>query len=245
MTALVRQIAGLDEISGRYDAILCDIWGVLHNGMASFPDASGCLASFRRRGGVVVLITNAPRPAAVVRRQLVKLGVFAHAFDAIATSGDVTVQLIVERIDNPVLHIGPARDLSLFSAVEEAAGRRPPLVPLEDARYALCTGLRDELEGDAERLRDRTLRSCDSLNDLAMRQSGRCHSSRRRPYLLRGRIGSQIRGTRRLGHLRRQALSPGLPTSNGACRLGSRLPDRQATGVSHRGWNEDRHHRGG
>ncbi len=144
MTVLVPQIAALNEISDRYDAILCDIWGVLHDGVTSFVEASRCLASFRRRGGVVVLITNAPRPSTVVRHQLLRLGVSADAFDAIATSGDATVQLIEERIDLPVLHIGPARDLGLFSAVEEAAGRRPALVPLEDACYALCTGLRDD-----------------------------------------------------------------------------------------------------
>ncbi len=36
---IVRQISGLGEISDRYDAILCDIWGVLHNGVASFAPA--------------------------------------------------------------------------------------------------------------------------------------------------------------------------------------------------------------
>ena len=151
MTALVRQIAALGEISRRYDAILCDIWGVLHNGVTSFPEASDCLASFRLRGGVVVLLTNAPRPSAMIARQLLKLGVRPDAFDAIVTSGDVTVQLIKERIDDPVLHIGPERDLGLFDAVEKVAGRRPARVSHQDARYVLCTGLRDD---EKERPRD-------------------------------------------------------------------------------------------
>jgi HAD superfamily hydrolase (TIGR01459 family) len=144
MTRLAPQIATLGEISDRYDAILCDIWGVLHNGLTSFAEASRCLASFRHRGGVVVLLTNAPRPSAIIARQLLKLGVLPDAFDAVVTSGDVTIRLIEERIHDPVLHIGPARDLGLFQAIEEATGRRPALVPLEDARYALCTGLRDD-----------------------------------------------------------------------------------------------------
>jgi HAD superfamily hydrolase (TIGR01459 family) len=144
MTMFAPQIARLGEISGHYDAILCDIWGVLHNGVASFDEATRSLASFRRRGAAVVLITNAPRPSAVIRRQLLKLGVFPDAFDAVVTSGDVTIQLIEERIDDPLLHVGPARDLSLFKAAEEATGRRPALVPLEEARYAVCTGLRDD-----------------------------------------------------------------------------------------------------
>ena len=111
---------------------------------SAFAAASKALASFRSRGGAVVLITNAPRPSAPIRRQLLKLGVMPEAFDAIATSGDVTIELIVERIVDPVLHIGPPRDLSLFEAAAEAAGRQPSLVALEDARYAMCTGLRDD-----------------------------------------------------------------------------------------------------
>jgi HAD superfamily hydrolase (TIGR01459 family) len=140
----VTQITSFREISDRYDAILCDIWGVLHNGVTSFADASNCLASFRSRGGIVVLLTNAPRPSAIIGRQLLKLGVLRDAFDSIVTSGDVTAQLIADRIDDPVLHIGPSRDLSLFEAVEKAAGRRPTLVQLENASYAVCTGLRDD-----------------------------------------------------------------------------------------------------
>jgi HAD superfamily hydrolase (TIGR01459 family) len=137
----VRQISGLSEISGRYDAVLCDIWGVLHNGVASFPPASEALSSFRARGGAVVLITNAPRPSPPVVRQVLKLGVPPEAFDAVATSGDVTIGLMKRETGDRVLHIGPARDLSLFDAAAEA-GVRPRLVALEEAQYALCTGLR-------------------------------------------------------------------------------------------------------
>jgi HAD superfamily hydrolase (TIGR01459 family) len=144
MATRIRQIDRLDEIADLYDAIFCDIWGVVHNGVEAFPAASVALASFRRRGGAVVLITNAPRPSAIIRQQLLRLGVPSDAFDAIATSGDVTIGLIEERIGDPLLHIGPERDLSLFTAVEEAAGRPPTLVSAEQARYAVCTGLRHD-----------------------------------------------------------------------------------------------------
>jgi HAD superfamily hydrolase (TIGR01459 family) len=141
---IIRQISGLGEISDRYDAILCDIWGVLHNGVASFAPAAEALVSFRGCGGAVVLISNAPRPSPPVRRQALRLGVPTDAFDAVVTSGDVTIGLIEERRDEPVLHIGPARDLSLFDAVAETTGRRPRLVSLEEAKYAICTGLRND-----------------------------------------------------------------------------------------------------
>jgi HAD superfamily hydrolase (TIGR01459 family) len=141
---IIRQISGLGEISDRYDAILCDIWGVLHNGMTSFAPASDALTSFRRRGGAVVLITNAPRPSPPIRRQVLRLGVPPEAFDAIVTSGDVTVGLMAEQTGDRVLHIGPGRDLSLFDAAAKATGGRPQLVALESAQYALCTGLRND-----------------------------------------------------------------------------------------------------
>ncbi len=140
----VRQISGLGEISDRYEAILCDIWGVLHNGVASFPPASAALTSFRRRGGAVVLISNAPRPSPPVRQQVLRLGVPPEAFDAIVTSGDVTIGLMEEQPGDRLLHIGPGRDLSLFDAVAQATGDRPRLLGLEDAQYALCTGLRND-----------------------------------------------------------------------------------------------------
>ena len=139
----VRQISGLSEISDRYDAILCDIWGVVHNGVASFPPASEALHSFRRQGGAVVLITNAPRPSPPIVRQVLRLGVPSEAFDAVVTSGDVTIGLMQRETGDRVLHIGPARDLSLFDAAAET-GARPRLVALEEAQYALCTGLRDD-----------------------------------------------------------------------------------------------------
>ena len=141
---IIRQIAGLSEISDRYDAILCDIWGVLHNGVASFAQASDALVSFRRRGGTVILISNAPRPSPPITRQVLKLGVSPDAFDAVVTSGDVTIGLMEQQAGDRVLHIGPERDLSLFDAAMEATGVRSKLVSLEDAQYALCTGLRND-----------------------------------------------------------------------------------------------------
>src|SRR6202044_113152 len=148
---IIRQIAGLSEISDRYDLILCDIWGVLHNGVASFTQASDALVSFRRRGGVVILISNAPRPSPPITRQVLKLGVSPDAFDTVVTSGDVTIGLMEQQAGDRVLHIGPERDLTLLDAVAEASGARPKLVSIVDAHYALCTGLRND---EAETLDD-------------------------------------------------------------------------------------------
>jgi HAD superfamily hydrolase (TIGR01459 family) len=124
--------------------VLCDIWGVLHDGIAAFRPASDALAAYRRAGGTVVLITNAPRLSGPIREQVLRFGVSPDAFDAIVTSGDVTIALVIERVDQPMRFIGPKRDLSLVEAVAEATGRPPRMVGADEAAYALCTGLFDD-----------------------------------------------------------------------------------------------------
>ena len=121
-----------------YDAVLCDVWGVVHNGVAAFPDACEALARFRDRGGSVVLITNAPRPGAVVIRLLDRLGVPRNAYDNIVSSGDVTRTVIAARPDKQLFHIGPERDLPIFAELDVN------FVPFEAADYVVCTGLRDD-----------------------------------------------------------------------------------------------------
>jgi HAD superfamily hydrolase (TIGR01459 family) len=151
-TADIPLIAGLSAIASRYDVVLSDIWGVVHNGRESFAAATKALAAFRRAGGAVILITNAPRPNAPIRAQLDDLKVPRDAYDSIVTSGDVTIGLIAARGAAPVHHIGPPRDLSLFEAAAAASSQaRPRLVALDGAEYVLCTGLFDderEVPGD-------------------------------------------------------------------------------------------------
>jgi HAD superfamily hydrolase (TIGR01459 family) len=137
-------IDGLGALSGRYDAILCDIWGVLHNGRDAFRPASEALAAFRRSGGTVILITNAPRPNPIIRDQALAFGVAPEAFDGVVTSGDVSIGMIAARGGAPLYHIGPPRDLALIAAIEEHGGVAPALVEPEAASYLLCTGLFDD-----------------------------------------------------------------------------------------------------
>ncbi len=144
-TAGAPVIAGLSEIAARYEVVLSDIWGVVHNGRESFSAATDALAAFRRQGGAVVLITNAPRPSGPIREQLDELKVPRQAYDGLVTSGDVTMGLIAARGSAPVHHIGPPRDLSLLEIAAKLSGAAPPpLVPLEEADYVLCTGLFDD-----------------------------------------------------------------------------------------------------
>ena len=121
-----------------YDAVLSDVWGVIHNGVAATPEACDALMRFRAKGGTVALITNAPRPGAVVTRFLDKLNVPREAYDTIVSSGDVTRAVIAKRPGKNVFHIGPERDLGIFEGLDLR------FVPLEQADYVVCTGLTDD-----------------------------------------------------------------------------------------------------
>lgn len=129
---------GLREISDRYDLLLCDVWGVLHDGLRAFAAAGDALSRYRAGGGKVVLVSNAPRPGAMVTRQLDEFGVPRTAYDDIRTSGDLTRTLVAERGTQPFHHIGPARDLGLFRGLPG----RP--APVGEAAYVVCTGLVDD-----------------------------------------------------------------------------------------------------
>jgi HAD superfamily hydrolase (TIGR01459 family) len=138
-----RFVSGLSELAPDYDVLLCDVWGVIHNGVAHFEKAVEAAIRFRRRGGRVVLITNAPRPQAKILHMLDRLAVPQEAYDGIVSSGDVTIAMIVARGNAPLVHIGPAFDDSLFAAAERRGGVSVVRVPLEEASYVVCTGLAD------------------------------------------------------------------------------------------------------
>ena len=89
-------LAPLSELIDRYDGLLCDIWGVVHNGEAAFSDAVDALCRARAFGRVVILITNAPRLSKDIYPQLARLGVPPEAFDTVITSGEVTAQLLAK-----------------------------------------------------------------------------------------------------------------------------------------------------
>jgi HAD superfamily hydrolase (TIGR01459 family) len=127
------------EIALDYELLLSDVWGVIHNGVAANFSACEALTSFRKQGGSVVLITNAPRPGAVVvGTMLDRLAVPHSAYDGIVSSGDVTHALIAARAGQRVFHIGPKRDVGLFDGLDA------PLATLEQADYCVCSGLVDD-----------------------------------------------------------------------------------------------------
>jgi HAD superfamily hydrolase (TIGR01459 family) len=152
MTTL-RFVERLRDLTAGVDVVLSDIWGVVHNGLVAFPEACGALQAFRQQGGTVILITNAPRPADSVQRQLRKLSVADDIYDAIVSSGDLTRHFVADHPGRKMFWIGPERDSSIHR------GLNPVLAPLEEADYIVCTGLFDDEAESAEDYRGMMLQA--------------------------------------------------------------------------------------
>jgi HAD superfamily hydrolase (TIGR01459 family) len=182
-------IAELDGIAARYAAVFCDVWGVIHDGVASSPEATAALQAAKRRGLAVILITNAPRPHGPVVEQLRRLAVPDDAYDRVITSGDVTRDLIREA-PRRLFHIGPERDLPIFDGLD---------IELCDEREAdavVCTGLDDDTRDTPEdygellaRLRGRNLPMICANPDVMVERGGVpvwCAGALARDYALLG-----------------------------------------------------------
>ena len=143
MTSL-RFVERLSDLVNGVEVILSDIWGVVHNGLDSFPEACEALHTYRKQGGTVILITNAPRPADSVQRQLRKLGVADETYDAIVSSGDLTRNFVADHPGKKIFWIGPERDSSIHRGLDAV------MAPLEQADYIICTGLFDDETESAE-----------------------------------------------------------------------------------------------
>lgn len=146
-----RVIERLAEIAADYDALFCDVWGVVHNGVAPFGPAVAALQAYRNGGGKVVLLTNAPRPRWAIEGQLDDLGVPQDAWDTIATSGDAArVALFTGAIGEKVYFMGEDRDrvvLEPIHIVEDPVEIQT--VGLEQAEGILGAGPEDP-EADPE-----------------------------------------------------------------------------------------------
>ena len=129
----------LAALAPDYDAVLSDVWGVVHNGVAAYPEAVDALRQFRKSGGRVVLITNAPRAAAPIVEMLDAMGVPRDAYDGLVSSGDVTRTMIAPYRGKVVHHIGPPSiDDSLYEGLGVIRG------PAEQAEAVVVTDLDDD-----------------------------------------------------------------------------------------------------
>lgn len=149
---MTRLIPALAEVSCQYDVLFCDLWGCLHDGRAPFPAAVAALRAFRKGGGKVLLLTNAPRPKSSVVSQLDRIGVPADCYDEVVSSGDAAQYgLVSGAAGRRVHHVGPDKDKVFFTDLSDdvrmIAATQPPfeLVPLDQAEGLVVTGLLDDL----------------------------------------------------------------------------------------------------
>ena len=135
-------ITALSEISGRYKAMFVDLWGCLHNGVTAFPEAVAAMQAYRKAGGVVVLVTNAPRARTGVERQLVKFGIPEDAWDTIATSGDsARMAMFRGAVGRKVYFVGQDHDLRFFDPLKIIEDPVDVVsVPLAEAEGIVCCG---------------------------------------------------------------------------------------------------------
>lgn len=149
---MTRIIHSLDQISDRYRALFVDLWGCLHNGVTAYPEAVAALRAYRAGGGIVVLVTNSPKPRAGVAGQIARFGVPEDAWDTIATSGDSARSAMFRGVvGQKVLFMGEwARDEGFFEPLHIL---ETPVqitrVPLEEAEGIVCCGPDDPMADPA------------------------------------------------------------------------------------------------
>ncbi len=134
-------LTGLSEIAARYDSVICDVWGVVHDGRHHDPAATDALRRFRDTQGPVVLLSNAPRLSSGVQAQFDRIGVPHGFYDAILTSGEATRADLARRSATatlPMFYLGPDRDRPMFE------GLNLKLTSADEAAVVLCTGLFDD-----------------------------------------------------------------------------------------------------
>ena len=134
-------ISGLAEIADNYDALLCDVWGVMHNGKRAFAGVDAALQQFRaNKGGKVLMLSNAPRPALNVQQRMDDVGNQRDSYDAILTSGDAARIMLAQygREGKKCFHLGPEKDADLVVGLEIE------FTPSEVADIVLLSGLYDD-----------------------------------------------------------------------------------------------------
>ncbi|HYM18014.1 MAG TPA: TIGR01459 family HAD-type hydrolase [Micropepsaceae bacterium] len=135
-------LSTLSEIAADYDAAICDVWGVIHNGRDAYFSAIEAMRRFRAERGPVILLSNAPRLADGVEYMFKRIGVPFDFYDAIVTGGEAARAELEARTaggkELKLFYLGPERDHLLF------AGLPLKVTPAEEAEAVLCTGFYDD-----------------------------------------------------------------------------------------------------
>ena len=158
----MRRLSGLAPLAPAYDGFILDLWGVVHDGVQPYPGAHDCLEQLRVAGKRIVMLSNAPRRAEPVRRQLLRMGIEETLYDGVMTSGEATHLLLRDRPDDwsaalgrRVFHLGPDRDRNVLAGLDLELAETP-----EDATCVLNTGPDDHLNPTDPTMFDPALQIC-------------------------------------------------------------------------------------
>ena len=137
------RINNFSEVYEKYDSVICDIWGVIHNGQELFSSSVDCLHDLKNKGYPIILVSNAPRPGEEIKLMLEKMGLEKNCYDKIITSGDLTQKILNDgSLGQNCYHIGPDRDLKIFDGV--GVNR----VSFDESDFIFITGLLNDEEED-------------------------------------------------------------------------------------------------
>ena len=137
------KINNFSEVYEKYDSVICDIWGVIHNGQELFSSSVDCLYDLKNKGYPIILVSNAPRPGEEIKLMLEKMGLEKNCYDKIITSGDLTQKILNDgSLGQNCYHIGPDRDLKIFDGV--GVNR----VSFDESDFIFITGLFNDEEED-------------------------------------------------------------------------------------------------
>ncbi len=143
---MTKIIASMMEIASDYDVLFFDVWGCLHNGIVPYKDAVKGLIEYKQNGGMVVLLTNSPRPGHITTKQINDIGVPRDSWDIIVTSGDAAQHSLFRGdLGQKVYHIGTKYEYPFFiPGTNETKEFKITRVTLPEAEGIVCTGPFDE-----------------------------------------------------------------------------------------------------
>lgn len=137
-------LTGFAPLAERYDAVILDLWGTVHDGIRPLPGVIDCLQRMRAADITVAMLSNAPFRAERVVAVLDRIGVPQDLYGPVMSSGEEAWQALAERREPRYRELG-RRCYFLGSPHHVSMLDNPGLDPVDDvadADFILCTGPR-------------------------------------------------------------------------------------------------------
>jgi HAD superfamily hydrolase (TIGR01459 family) len=138
----VRHLTGFAALADEFDGFIIDLWGVVHDGVTALPGAIECLARLNAAGKPTVMLSNAPRRSAALRKGMRRMGIEDGLYGEIMSSGEAVHIALRDRPDawwsglgNRVFHLGPERDRNVIAGLDLVVQEVP-----DTADFVLNTG---------------------------------------------------------------------------------------------------------